>query len=166
MPPIALIEAILAQYALPLSGVHGPVHWARVLANGRRLTKLTGADIEIVSLFAVLHDSRRFNEGRDHGHGNRGAEFAKTQRGKVINLDHERFGLLAEACGGHTDGETEADVTIQTCWDADRLDLGRVGITPNPVLLCTDAARDPAMIAWATERATANYRPAIVDQWL
>ena len=27
---------------------------------------------------------------------------------------------------------TEADITIQTCWDSDRLDLGRVGMMPEP----------------------------------
>jgi len=30
----------------------------------------------------------------------------------------------------HSDGAVDADPTIQTCWDADRLDLGRVGIKP------------------------------------
>ena len=43
-------------------------------------------------------------------------------------------------------GQTEADITIQTCWDADRLDLGRVWIIPDPDRLCTEPARDPALI--------------------
>ena len=42
----------------------------------------------------------------------------------------------------HSDGRVDADVTVQTCWDADRLDLGRVGKRPDPRLLCTPAARD------------------------
>jgi hypothetical protein len=33
-----------------------------------------------------------------------------------------------------------ADGTIGTCWDADRLDLPRVGIWPSAALLSTDAA--------------------------
>ncbi len=30
----------------------------------------------------------------------------------------------------HSNGAVDADPTVQTCWDADRLDLGRVGIKP------------------------------------
>ena len=48
---------------------------------------------------------------------------------------------------------TEADVTVQTCWDADRLDLGRVGTTSKAEYLCTDAGKDPDMIGWAHGRA-------------
>jgi uncharacterized protein len=44
-------------------------------------------------------------------------------------------------------------MTVLTCWDADRLDLGRVGIKPNPHRLCTAAARDPMMIEWAYKRS-------------
>ena len=39
--------------------------------------------------------------------------------------------LLIEACKYHSDGFTEADITVQTFRDADRLDLGRVGIRPS-----------------------------------
>jgi uncharacterized protein len=38
--------------------------------------------------------------------------------------DDDRFDLLYTACDLHTDGLTDGDVTIQACWDADRLDLG------------------------------------------
>ena len=67
-PPMAsnipmIVQAVLEWYPLPLESVHGVVHWARVLENGRRLSGETGANIEVVELFAVLHDSRRLNEG-------------------------------------------------------------------------------------------------------
>ena len=51
------------------------------------------------------------------------------------------------------DGFTDADLTVQVCWDADRLDLGRVGIEPIPEKLCTEPARDSKMIAWAYRRS-------------
>jgi uncharacterized protein len=70
--------------------------------------------------------------------------------------------LLTIACMEHTDGKTEADITIQTCWDSDRLDLGRAGYFPHPRKLCTQAARDPEMIAWANERAIRHYFPETV----
>ena len=66
------------------------------------------------------------------------------------------LGLLVVACQGHSDGQTHEDVTVSTCWDADRLDLGRVGIRPDPRRLCTAAARDPALIQWAFARSVAN----------
>lgn len=60
-----VLKAILEDYALPINGDHGVVHWARVFENGLRLAKETGANIEVISLFAVLHDSRRINEITD-----------------------------------------------------------------------------------------------------
>jgi uncharacterized protein len=160
----AIIDEILEDYALPIRGCHGVVHWARVLENGQRLAVATGANVDVVTLFALFHDSRRVNEDRDFGHGHRGARYAKSLRGTLIHLDDADFELLFEASRLHTDGFTDGDVTVQTCWDADRLDLGRVGITPDPDQLCTDAAR--GLIKWAHERASIGYEPKLVaDVW-
>lgn len=70
-----VLKAILEDYALPINGDHGVVHWARVLENGLRLAEETGANVEVVQLFAVLHDSRRQNEMTDPEHGPRAADF-------------------------------------------------------------------------------------------
>jgi uncharacterized protein len=137
----AIMRVILEGYALPPRGYHGVVHWARVAENGLRIAEDNGADAEVMRLFALFHDSRRVNEKIDNGHGQRGGDFAKTLRGSLVHLDDARFDLLYEACRLHTHGQTEADPTIQACWDADRLDLGRVGITPHKRFLCTEAAR-------------------------
>lgn len=158
--PAAILKAILAGYRLPVRGPHGIVHWARVLENGRRLAEATGADAEVVGLFALFHDARRINEVRDDGHGLRGARLARSLRGTLVHLDDRRFDLLHEACRLHTDGHTDGDPTLLACWDADRLDLGRVGIVPRPHLLCTDAARE--ILAWAHDRAIADHEPASV----
>jgi uncharacterized protein len=45
----------------------------------------------------------------------------------------------------HSKGLMDADVTVQTCWDADRLDLIRLDIQPEAERLCTDAARQMLM---------------------
>ncbi len=137
-----IVHAILDDYALPWDGTHGVAHWARVLENGLRLAQMTGANVEVVQLFAVFHDSRRVNEGTDDGHGQRGAELAARLRGRFTLSDND-FDLLHFACAHHTDGLMDGDITIQTCWDADRLDLGRVGITPEPERLCTKAQNVP-----------------------
>ena len=44
-------------------------------------------------------------------------------------------------------------MTILTCWDADRLDIGRVGIRPVADKLCTNAAKDPDFINWCYKRS-------------
>ncbi|MCY2989975.1 MAG: hypothetical protein NTY19_19200, partial [Planctomycetota bacterium] len=97
-----------------------------------RLATATAANIEVVQLFAVFHDSRRVNENTDYCHGLRGAELAGQLRGQLFDLPDADFDLLYQACADHTDGLTEADITVQCCWDADRLDLGRVRMTPDP----------------------------------
>ena len=61
--------------------------------------------------------------------------------------------LLREACEGHSAGHVDADPVVQVCWDADRLDLGRVGIRPDPRLLCTLPARQSEYIERAWHRA-------------
>jgi uncharacterized protein len=157
-----LLHTIRVQYRLPWLGIHGLPHWARVRETGLRLAEQTGANRAIVELFAVFHDARRRNEGIDPAHGQRGADFAVTLRSTVIHLADPEFALLYTACADHTKGSTEADITIQTCWDADRLDLGRVGTTPDPARLCTAAARTAEMLMWADRRSRAGYLPMIL----
>ena len=82
-----LLQAILKGYVLSPWGIHGLSHWARVLENGRRLAAVNGAILEVVELFAVLHDARRENEGMDPGHGRRGADLAALLRYPFIQLD-------------------------------------------------------------------------------
>ena len=113
MDTSAIIREILKDYELPIGGDHGVVHWARVLENGLRLAPMTGASTEIVTLFAIFHDSRRVNEFDDDGHGLRGAEFALSCRGKFFNLNDLDFDLLYEACRLHTGGLRDGDMTLQ-----------------------------------------------------
>lgn len=162
----SILKTVLEDYALPPSGDHGVVHWARVLENGLRLSEETSASIKVVQLFAVLHDSKRISEFGDPDHGPRAAEFAVAIRGQVFELDDHEFRLLYRACEGHTHERTHPDITIQTCWDSDRLDLGRVGITPHPSRLCTDVAKRPETLSWANERSTSGFVPSFVlDEW-
>lgn len=154
-----LIGVIRKEFVLPLDGTHhGASHWARVRDNGLRLARLTGANPEVVELFAFLHDSKRLYDGPDPGHGRRAAEFARTLRGSLITLSDEDFECLVFACEYHSDGLTEADITVQTCWDADRLDLGRIGVKPEDRNLCTSVAKELAMIE--NDRVSVSPEPA------
>jgi len=140
----ALWSRVTAQFHAPMYSVHGPDHWRRVERNGLLPATRTGADQDVVRLFALFHDSRRQNEGHDPAHGARGAEFAAQLRGIAYPLSDDRFELLRYACHWHTDGEHHDDPTIATCWDADRLDLGRVGIIPDPEYMSTEFGKEIA----------------------
>lgn len=157
------VSLVLENFALPLDSIHGPGHWARVLENGMRLAPLTGADPVVVSLFAILHDSRRDNDGRDIHHGPRAAKWLRTLDLALSTTQHS---LLVRACAGHTTAWRSREPTVATCWDADRLDLGRVGTVTNPWFLSTAAARDPAIMAWAQERAVYGHVPTFAIDYL
>ncbi len=161
----ALVAAILRQYVLSWNGLHGVAHWARVLENGLRLTDATGANRQVVMLFAVFHDAGRICEGTDPDHGKRGAELALSLRGKFFDLPDADFALLYTACRDHSLGFLEAEVTCQTCWDADRLDLGRLGIRTRMSRLCTPEAKEATLVDWASARAREMKRPELILDW-
>lgn len=148
-----LIDLLRQQYCLNWNGIHGVAHWARVRINGLILARENSANPRIIEYFAFLHDVCRSNDGRDPGHGARAAHFAHHLRDRHLDLDDAEFSILSTAIGGHTYGTAHDDVTVQTCWDADRLDLARVGIEPEQKRLYTAAARDPRVIARARENA-------------
>ena len=150
-----LLRHLRQQVQIDWWGHHGIAHWARVRANGLMLVDHTGANRHVVELFSFFHDSRRFNEHVDDGHGARGAELASRLKGRYFDATDEEMDLLHFACVHHSDGMTKGDVTVLTCWDADRLDLGRVGITPNAKYLGTEVARTAAVMAKANRRAQA-----------
>lgn len=141
-----LVLHLREQFTLDWHGIHGVRHWARVRRNGLMLARHTGANPRVVALFAFLHDARRWHDGHDRDHGFRAAEFAKRLHGRFFVLQQAELNLLVEACCGHSEGGTVAERTVATCWDADRLDLGRVGIEPHPEYLCTEVARQPQVI--------------------
>lgn len=153
-----LIHRLRDEFALDWHGIHGVRHWARVRYNGLVLAERNGADRKVVELFAFLHDARRENDGYDPSHGDRAAGLARELHGRFFSLDREQLAHLELACMEHSSGETSAALTVQTCWDADRLDLGRVGKRPDPRRLCTDAAREPEIVAAAYARSLTGFR--------
>lgn len=149
------IDLLRATFILDWDWIHGASHWARVRDNGRKLAAETGANVRVVDYFAFLHDVCRQHDGHDPEHGPRAAQFVRAIRAEHIDLDDAEFNLLIEAIEGHTSGSMHDDVTVATCWDADRLDIGRVWqhVTPAPSYLSTTAAKRPEMIAHALARS-------------
>jgi len=101
------------------------------------------ADPWVVFLFSVLHDSQRNTDAHDPLHGRKAAAFAAALNGGAFALDDKPLALLEEACAKHSDGLLSTDPTIAVCWDADRLNLWRVGRSPEPRFLSTSLARLP-----------------------
>jgi uncharacterized protein len=109
------------------------------------LASRSGADTLVTRLFAWFHDSRRHNDGTDQNHGKRGADYAAALRGRLFELEDEAFEKLIYACTWHTDQDHSEDATIGTCWDSDRLDLGRVGMIPSPKFMSTAFGKEVAV---------------------
>lgn len=139
-----LWEHVTGEFQCNHDSVHGPSHWRRVERTGLLLATRSGAVEDVVRLFAVFHDSRRDHDGWDDTHGARGAAYAASLRGGLFDLSDEHFGLLHYACTWHTHGRLSDDLTVGTCWDADRLDLGRVGIHPEAAYMSTEFGREIA----------------------
>ena len=148
-----LIGFAREEFRLDWDGIHGASHWSRVRHNGLLLAEHTGANARVVEYFAFIHDLGRYNDSHDPQHGHRAADIARSIVGELIHLTAQELELLMEACRGHSDGHTLANATVMTCWDADRLDLGRVGIKPRADRLCTDVARRTDVLESAYRRS-------------
>ena len=124
-----------------LGAVHGLRHWDRVYENGQMLLT-SEVNPLVVGLFAYLHDSCRVDDGEDIYHGTRAAEWIETLKDSFLKgVSDEEICLLQEACHLHTALAKTGNPTIDACFDADRLDLWRVGIIPDPDRMATEKGR-------------------------
>ena len=135
-----LINQLQRDSKLFHSPIHGFRHWRTVEKNGLYLSQFNNGDPAVISHFAYFHDCMRVNEHRDDGHGKRGGEYALKVR-DLIDLNDEQLQTLYRACSGHTGGRNPSCDTISCCWEADRLDLRRVGIELDLRWLYSDAAK-------------------------
>lgn len=162
----AVKDHVLGKFDQQLLGeFHGPDHWARVCVHGHAVARSLAVDPLIAHIFAWVHDSQREDEGIDPEHGLRAANFVADQRSALFSfLDDGQVEQLKHACRLHSDGMTEAEAVVQSCWDADRLDLWRVGIEPHPTRLCTPYAKQRQVIEAAQDFLFADEIEAHRDQ--
>ncbi|MCP3850071.1 MAG: hypothetical protein GY694_07530 [Gammaproteobacteria bacterium] len=153
-----LIQIIQQTFQLDWKGVHGVSHWARVRINGLLIARQNGANQRVVELFAFLHDVKREADFGDPEHGERAAVFIGSLSDELLGIEQSEKQLLMLACRDHSKGKVDGDVTIRTCWDADRLDLGRGGLRPDTKKLCTNVARQADFFEQAYQRATYQHR--------
>ena len=144
---------IAEQFDLDHNGDYGYDHWLRVILNGRLLCKHNTANIRVVELFALLHDSKRKSEGEDAHHGERAAIFAESLRGTWFSISDQEMRLLQDACILHSEGLKDKNVTLQTCWDANRLDYFRFEGEVDLTLFSDDLRKQYQIITDARERS-------------
>lgn len=132
-----LWSRVVAQFRLPAYSAHAEDHWKRVEHYGLWVGQHSGADLLVVRLFALFHDSQREEDSGDPEHGPRAAVYAAQLCGREFELAAEQLKLLQLACRDHTRGFTSRNPTIGACWDADRLDLDRVGARPRAEFMST-----------------------------
>lgn len=141
-----LLNIVKEQFQLNIDGEHGVEHWNRVYQNTLLLADYYNIQSDVFELFALLHDSKRLDELEDLEHGKRAAIFVKELiKEKLIHLTKEDENRLIFACSNHTVTNTKAklfnDMIVQICFDADRLDIGRVGIIPEEKYFYTNYAK-------------------------
>lgn len=130
-----------------LDEVHGMAHWRRVERhavilslegkNGK-LAFRSDVNVKVVRLFAYFHDKCRVSNSFDMEHGPRAANMLPSLRNNLLkDLSDEEFDLLRDACRYHTAKSTTGVPTIDVCLDADRLDLRRIELAPNPKLMAS-----------------------------
>jgi uncharacterized protein len=134
-----IIELAKAQFVMDENSCHGLRHWKEVDLNGEMLALQEGVDPVVVHLFAYLHDCKRVEDNGDYEHGDRSAEYVNQLRaeGLLDFLTVVQFVKLSTACLLHAKGGISDDMTIGSCFDADRIELIRVGIVPKIELMST-----------------------------
>jgi len=140
------VEARCAPFCM-CSGlvVHGMAHLRRVAYTAGRIAGATGENVEGAIVAGFLHDCARTDEGGGNSHAHASAEIARELMGRFY--PHLDMGRLCEGIARHADGTATADLLIGSIWDADRLDLRRLGIHVEADMLSTALARRILAIA-------------------
>ena len=149
----------IARWPEEMGTTHGVNHWDRVAKFGEMLY-VDGVDMNVVVAVAYLHDVERRNNYIDDGHGQRASMLVDRIRHDYLrDFNDEQVSLLKRACELHTIRHRTGNNTIDTCFDADRLDLLRVGITPDPERMATrkgaEIASNPQYLRFYNETVSA-----------
>lgn len=146
--------------------MHGELHWRGVAWAGLRVRELApGISPGVMVAFGLLHDCRRETDDWDPEHGERAALVAARSRPLKRLLGAEGRELVAEACRLHERGMTRHEApAIGACWDADRVNLVRLGFRLDPRYF-TILSREDGSLDDLAERTRLTYRnpPAWVD---
>ena len=149
----------LRPFALMDSKIHGVDHWARVCRFGEYLAdriNLPPQYSECVTVFAWTHDLARYDDDGGREHAIAGAKYLDKVIPTVFPLlSGSQISIIRTAIYYHSHGYAADEGqyagwfddlegkkgtildTMACCWDADRLDLLRIGIEPDPYRMST-----------------------------
>lgn len=113
------------------SPLHGELHWRAVAAAGIEIASSVSERSDIALAFGMIHDSQRERDDWDPDHGVRAANWLICSVTLASLIGTEERELLASACLYHDRGMTTQNPLIGTLWDADRINLWRVGLCPD-----------------------------------
>ena len=149
------------EYRCCEGSTHGRQHWAQVhklvLALSEQLQLKPWAQA-CVEVFAWTHELARKNDATEEQHSLESSEYFLRISSRIFpELDTRQRKLIALAIAHHADGTTAwehildkgnpiadledsclADI-LGCCWDADRLDLLRMGVIPESKIMSTSA---------------------------
>ena len=142
-----------------ISFYHGITHWQHVEAFGLMMAEqCPAADKEVIRWFAYLHDSMRGSDSTEISHGAAAAKFIRKIRNTFLkDLTDEQIRILKLACKSHNVRRRTGDLTADICLDADRLDLPRVGIKPEPRKMASKIGSEFALIPYDELLARAGF---------
>ncbi|MDA8165103.1 MAG: HD domain-containing protein [Desulfobacteraceae bacterium] len=114
-------------------GCHGPDHTVRVHRLALWMGRAMGADLEVLSAAALLHDIGRRDETISRGricHARRGGELAREILAG-LGFEAESIERIVHCIAAHRyrNGEAPASLEAKILFDADKLDsIGAIGI--------------------------------------
>lgn len=134
-------------------------HLRQVALTAGRLAAALGEDIESAIVAGFLHDCGRTDDGGGTCHAYDSSIIARKA---IAALDpHLDVDRLCDGIARHADGDVTQDALIGCLWDADRLDLTRIGVDPDPDLLSTPVAR--RMVRLARRRRREREKKTALD---
>lgn len=136
-----ILQKIQADTTSDRQSIHGDRHWKRVAQFGRLIAEQEQLNERVLVLFGYFHDCQRLNDGTDPEHGPRAAQYVAVFPKELLGLTSSETNQLMMACHYHTHECETDDPVIRACWDADRLDLLRIGVLPDPTRLSTNTAK-------------------------
>ncbi len=143
-------------------GIHGLGHETRVLIWSQILSSMVreenmGVDSDVVGWVAAFHDTQRWNDGIDAGHGTRAADWILERPSWLSSsIPIEE---VAYVCRWHVPGDEEAPAMtpeLKVFKDADALDRWRID-DHDPAYLRTNATKKMLDARYSLWEATHGF---------
>lgn len=121
------------------TNIHGVQHLRQVAFLAGRFAYSLNVDYKTAIIGGYLHDCARSDDGGGNSHAHESAFLAK----RIIetNWSSTDIDKIFYAIYYHADGLNTNDPFIGCIWDADRLNLVRLGLIPKVELLSTEFAK-------------------------